>query len=109
MIERQIGPKYYRDTYRLRTRLDIHLDLLRAVNTGVKKPTRIGYAINIPWVSLQKSLASMMSAGFITEIEMKEGKRSMKHYEITQKGSNVLNYVDNGKDLLNLIEAAHSN
>ena len=108
MFETQIGHEYYRGTYRRRSRLDISLDLLRAVSKGVKKPTRISYAINIPWVSLQKSLASMMSAGFITEIEMKESKRSMKHYEITQSGLNVLHYVDKGKDLLNLIESTHS-
>ncbi len=90
-----------------RTRLDICLDILRAVKNGVRKPTRIMYAVNISWIPLKQMLSSMVSAEFISKIECKGDKRTTRHYEITQSGLNVLAYWDNGKDLLKLMEFTH--
>ena len=104
MLEMDINHTYYRETNRRRSRLDICINLLRAVRAGVRKPTRIMNSINISWNSLQKTLDSMLSAGFIKKIETKRNKRSTKHYEITQKGSNVLHYLDKETDLLKLMQ-----
>ncbi len=104
MFEPDINHTYYRETNRRRSRLDICINLLRAVRAGVQKPTRIMNSINISWNLLQKTLDSMLSAGFIKKIETKRNKRSTKHYEITRKGSNVLHYLDKETDLLELMQ-----
>lgn len=104
MFEPDINQTYYREINRRRSRLDICINLLRAVRAGVRKPTRIMYSIHISWNLLQKTLDSMLSAGFIKKIETKRNKRSTKHYELTQKGANVLHYLDKESDLLELMQ-----
>lgn len=97
-----------RELVHRRSTLDIYLDVLRAVKTGARKPTRIMYAVNMSWAPIQKTLSSLVSTGFIREIESKEDKRTRRQYEITESGLNVLNYLERGKDVLRLIEATHS-
>ena len=87
-----------------RSRFEICLDILRAINKGARKPTRIMYAANMSWRPLQKLLASMMSGGFIRKIDAKNNKHSKYYYTITQSGLNVLNYLDKENDLIRLIE-----
>ncbi len=106
MFEQQLEHKKYQKPLR-RTRLDICLDILRALKKGVRKPTRIMYAVNISWVPLQKRLTSMVSAEFISEIECKGDKRTTREYEITQKGLNVLDYWDKDNPLLKLMESKY--
>jgi len=101
--ERGIASKQYNR----RSRLEISLDVLRAVKKGVKKPTRIMYASNISWVPVQRILSSLVSNGFVRETELKGDKRTSRCYEITQSGLNVLMYLDEDKDVLRLIESAN--
>ncbi len=108
MAEQELGHEKYRESFHRRSRLDIYLDVLRALKRGVRKPTRIMYAVNMSWKPLQKILKSMVSTGFIREIESKKDKRTTRHYEITQSGLNVLNYLNKENDLVRLIEATHS-
>ena len=108
MSVQELGHEKYQESYHRRSRLDIYLDVLRAVNNGVKKPTRIMYAVNMSWNPLQKVLRSMVSGEFIREIELKGKKRTTRHYEITQSGLNILNYLDKETDFLRLIESTHS-
>lgn len=97
-----------RESFHRRSKLDISLDALRAVAKGIEKPTRIMYAVGISWNPLQKVLRSMVSAGFIMETESKGDKRTMRQYNITQSGLNVLTYLDRDKDFLRLMESTHS-
>ncbi len=97
----------HQKSYHRRSRLEICLDILRAVQKGVNKPTRIMYAVNISWNPLQKVLGSLVSAGFIGEIESKGDKRTTRRYEITQSGLNVLRYLDR-EDFLRLLDTTHS-
>ena len=106
MSAQELGHEKYQKKLR-RTRLDICLDVLRAVKKGVRKPTRIMYDVNISWSPLKKILTSMVSTEFIREIECKGDKRTTRHYEITQSGLNVLDYWDKGNDLLKLMESTH--
>ncbi len=106
MLDQELVHKKYQKPIR-RTRLDICLDVLRALKKGVRKPTRIMYAVNISWSPLKQILTSMVSAEFISEIECKGDKRTTRHYEITQSGLNVLDYWDKGNDLLKLMESTH--
>ena len=96
-----------RESYHRRSRLEICLDILKAVQKGVNKPTRIMYAVNISWNPLQTVLGSLVSAGFIEEIETKGDKRTTRRYEITQRGLNVLRYLDR-EDFLRLLDTTHS-
>ena len=107
MSVQKLGHEKHQESYHRRSRLDIYLDVLRAVKKGVMKPTRIMYAVNMSWNPLQKVLRSMLSTGFIREIELKGKNRTTRHYEITQSGLNVLDYWDEGKDLLKLMESTY--
>lgn len=83
---------------RKRSKLEIYLDILRAIRRGVSKPTRIMYRTNLSWIPLQKIFESMVSQDLLREIE--EKKR--KEYTITEKGKNVLRYFDQMMDLMKI-------
>ncbi|RLI18936.1 hypothetical protein DRO49_01555 [Candidatus Bathyarchaeota archaeon] len=92
---------------RRRSKLEIYLDVLRVIKGGVRKPTRIMYGANLSWKPLQQVLQSLLDQGLIVEIDVSDGgdKRTTKHYEITQKGENVLRYFDRARRLIELEEA----
>jgi predicted transcriptional regulator len=71
-----------------RSRLEIYFDVLKVINNGVVKPTRIMYKTNLSWFSLQKVFDSMIDGGFIREERFKKSKR----YFITEKGRRALSY-----------------
>ena len=108
MSIQELGHENYQESYHRRSRLDICLDVLRVLKKGVKKPTRIMYAVNISWRPLQKILEAMVSGGFISKSKAKGNRQSKHYYEITQSGLNVLNYLDKETDFLRLIESTHS-
>jgi len=89
---------------RRRSKLEIYLDVLRVIKGGVRKPTRIMYGANLSWKPLQQVLQSLLDQGLIVEIDVSDGgdKRTTKHYEITQKGENVLRYFDRARRLIGL-------
>jgi len=93
---------------RRRSKLEIYLDVLRVIKGGVNKPTRIMYGANLSWKPLQQVLRALLDQGLVIEIDVSDGgdKRSSKHYEITQKGENVLRYFDRAKKLIELEEVA---
>lgn len=73
-----------------RSRLEIYFDLLRVVDRGVSKPTRIMYKTNLSWKTLMEILDVLISKGFIREAIF----RSSKRYHITEKGLNALSYYN---------------
>lgn len=87
--------------------MEIYLDVLRVIKEGVHKPTRIMYGANLSWKPLQQVLQSLLDQGLIIEIDVSDGgdRRTTKHYEITQKGENVLRYFDRARRLIELEEA----
>jgi predicted transcriptional regulator len=93
---------------RRRTKLEIYLEVLNIIKNGTRKPTRIMYGANLSWKPLQESLKSMVSQGFIIEIDEQDNrdKRTNTTYEITQKGENVIRYFRRAKDLFQLEEIA---
>ncbi len=86
--------------------MEIYLDVLRVIKEGVHKPTRIMYGANLSWKPLQQVLKSLLDQGLIIEIDVSDGgdRRTTKHYEITQKGENVLRYFDRARRLIELEE-----
>jgi len=75
---------------RKRSKLEIYLDILRAIKRGVNKPTRIMYRTNLSWKPLQTILESMANQDLIRPIEVNKRRK----YAITQKGENALGYFE---------------
>lgn len=89
-----------------RSKLEIYLDVLWAIKKGTSKPTRIMYEANLSWRPLQRVLKSMISQGLILEVDASDNrdKRTSTIYEVTQKGENIVNYFNLGKEYLKLEE-----
>jgi predicted transcriptional regulator len=86
-----------------RSKLDIQLEVLKAVRAGVDKPTRIMYAANISWNPVRKILDRLVDRELLSMIENTVGKKAKRRYEITEKGVSVLNYFEGAKELVEII------
>ena len=86
-----------------RSKLDIQLEVLKAVREGVEKPTRIMYATNMSWNPVRNILDSLVDGGLLSVISNTVGNRAKKRYEITEKGVSVLNYFEGAKELVDII------
>lgn len=90
-----------------RSKLEIVLTVLSAVANGVDKPTRIMYATNTSWTSIQNILSELVEQGSL-EVEYNQGKgRSNRRYMITEKGINIIDYFDKAKEL-QLLEVVYA-
>jgi len=71
-----------------RSRLEIYFDVLKALDRGIYKPTRLMYKANLSWSSLQDTFETLLDGGFMAvEINNKS-----KRYRITDKGRRALSY-----------------
>ena len=86
-----------------RSKLDIQLIILDAVKDGVDKPTRIMYASNMAYVPMKKTLDNMVKGGLLSVISHTVGDRSKRRYEITEKGTSVLNYFEGAKEIVDIM------
>lgn len=75
---------------RKRSRLKIFLDVLKAIEEGTSRSTRIMYRTNLSMKPLAKVLESLLEQELIKSDV--DGKRVC--YEITEKGKNVLSYFN---------------
>ena len=71
-----------------RSRLEIYFDLLKVVEKGVSKPTRIMYKTNLSWKTLHEILSVLVSKQFVREMRVGNSTR----YHITDKGRSALGY-----------------
>lgn len=69
-----------------RTRYELYHDVLKAINTGIEKPTRIMYKANLTYDNLQKIFSTLIENGFIRE----EYKGDTKRYYITTRGKKAI-------------------
>lgn len=81
---------------RKRSRLEIYLDILEIVKSGVNKPTNIMYKCNLSWIPMQDILASLTERELIEIVE--KGKK--RTYKITERGRELLTYLENVLDML---------
>ena len=86
-----------------RSKLDIQLEVLKAVREGVGKPTRIMYATNMSWNPVRKILDSLVDGGLLSVISNTVGNRAKRRYEITEKGVSALIYIEGAKELIDFI------
>lgn len=73
-----------------RSRLEIYLDVLRAIRAGYSKPTNIMYKSNLSWITLQEILGSLIEKGLVATVK----NNGRKLYVITVKGKNVLSSLE---------------
>ena len=69
-----------------RSELEIKMDVLRVVASGIDRPTQVMYKANLSWIALQSNLKSLVGSGFLREEELGNRKR----YELTQRGHEIL-------------------
>ncbi len=79
-----------------RSRLEIYVETLRWIRSGVNKPTNIMYKSNLSWIPLKEILGSLVNQDLIRVVDNKN-KRT---YEITEKGRSVLKYFERAEELL---------
>ena len=68
------------------------------------------YEANLSWKPLQKILESMVSQGLIEKMDASNNrdKRTNTVFAITQKGENIINYFNRGKEFLKIEEITKS-
>ena len=74
-----------------RSSFKIAIDVLNVIGEGEDRPTRIMYASNLSWNSLQRTLDILVNKGYVDENQISERVRK---YSITAKGHEVLGYYD---------------
>ncbi|GAH13997.1 unnamed protein product [marine sediment metagenome] len=74
------------------SKLDIYAAVLTEIKNGTPIPTKIIYGDTPSWMTLKNILETLTAKGFIAEQLDKETKNG---YNITEKGTNVLNYLTN--------------
>ena len=85
-----------------RSKLEIQLSILSAIQDGVDKPTRIMYAANMSWKPVQEILSRLVEQGLITIMTNSESAQSKKRYVILEKGSKVLAFFNEAKNLMQI-------
>jgi len=85
-----------------RSKLEIMLNVLGAIERGIDKPTRIMYSANMSWNPTQKVLNKLVKEGHILVTEEYGAQRAKKRYVITEKGRNVLKYFKGAEELISI-------
>ncbi|MBD3172854.1 hypothetical protein GF326_10315 [Candidatus Bathyarchaeota archaeon] len=80
-----------------RSSFKIAIDVLKVIGEGEDRPTRIMYASNLSWNSLQRTLDILVNKGYVDENQISERVRK---YSITAKGHEVLGYYDRLESLV---------
>jgi predicted transcriptional regulator len=70
-----------------RSKLEIYLDVLKAIGAGSEKPTHIMYKANLSWVVLRGCLQNLKEQGLVTESSVDDGRTV---YHLTNKGFDLL-------------------
>jgi len=89
-----------------RSRLEIYLEVLKAIKNGTEKPTRIMYEANLSWKILNDVLSSLLTQDLVEDFDVSESrdKRTNTVYRITQKGDALIRYFHQAEQLLRLDE-----
>ncbi len=82
-----------------RSRFDHYCDVLKAIELGIEKPTRIMYKANLTHQMLQKIFTILVQNRFIRE----EVCGTKKRYYITLKGKNALYHARRNLQNINAI------
>lgn len=75
-------------TYR-RSRIELLVDVLRAIYKGRRSPSRVVYAARLSYDRVVKYITFLEEQGLVQRLE---GQK--KRYEITGRGADVIKYFD---------------
>jgi predicted transcriptional regulator len=70
-----------------RSKMEMYLDILRAIGSGAEKPTHIMYKANLSWVVMRGFLENLKVQGLV--VESVEDGRSTLH--LSNRGYELLN------------------
>lgn len=93
-----------RKTPSRRSELEIKMDVLQVVSTGIDRPTQIMYKANLSWIALQSNLKELVKRSLLKE----EDLGSRKRYELTQTGFELLSTFRKVIDALNVAPIVQS-
>jgi predicted transcriptional regulator len=82
-------------TYR-RSRLELNLDVLKAIYNGRQAPSRVVYAANLSYDRVINCIEFLVKQHLVQRIEGIPKKR----YTITDRGKNVVNYFSEIEKLM---------
>jgi len=87
-----------------RIKLEIYLDVLGTIRSGIEKPTSIMSRANLSWKSLQSILGHLLSEGLVDEIDMTSvrgrDRRSSRRYKLTRRGKVAFRYFSEARDII---------
>jgi predicted transcriptional regulator len=95
-----------------RSKMEVYLDILKAISDGEEKPTRIMSRCNITWNQLNEGVDLLLSTGFImVEVNKKQAtrrvdRRTKNKYYLTPKGESVIKYFRKELGQFNILIAA---
>lgn len=77
-----------------RSKLEVYIDVLWAIDNGINSPVRIMYSANLPWKSTLTILQNLVSQNLVREeiATNKRDKRSKTKYYLAQQGKSMLRY-----------------
>lgn len=76
-----------------RSKLDLYLEVLMAIESGVNKPTNILYKCNLSYKNCRDILRTLIEQGLITV--SRNHRNGRRIYKITERGRDVLKYFSN--------------
>ncbi|MDH2900553.1 MAG: winged helix-turn-helix domain-containing protein [archaeon] len=70
-----------------RSKMEMYLDILRAIGSGAEKPTHVMYKANLSWVVMRGFLENLKAQGLVEEA-LVEGRSSL---HLSNRGFELLN------------------
>jgi predicted transcriptional regulator len=70
-----------------RSKMEMYLDILRAIGSGAEKPTHVMYKANLSWVVMRGFLENLKAQGLVEE-NLVEGRSTLR---LTNRGYELLN------------------
>ncbi len=71
-----------------RSRLELYIDVLRAIYNGRHAPSRVVYAANLSYDRVMNCIDFLLDQGLVNRIDGIKKKR----YTVTERGKNVVKY-----------------
>ena len=79
-----------------RSKLQIYLEILKFLNAGITKPTKLMYNLNISWKPMIRFLSVLQNLNLVEEkrgdVNVIKDKRTWRTFHITDKGRGVLQH-----------------
>jgi predicted transcriptional regulator len=88
-----------------RSKIELYVDVLRAVYNGRRSPSRVVYAANLSYDRVMKCIDFLLEQGLVKRIDEEERKR----YVVTERGKEVVRYFDEVESALFYRKKAISN